>query len=172
MGSSRHKPTENSARINRAVDRASENASFIDDAVAVLHDMRFPAFKESIVKYAKSSGASDDVVALFESLDGYIEYRDLYHLQKSLDENNSERKTMYQVTEKTRTDPDVRTRATDANASIRDREAINESEQRSDFPEVTPTAMSNFICSRCGKPFQNQQDLAKHKEFESGSHVS
>ena len=43
---------------------------------------------------------------------------------------------------------------------------------RKDYPEVTPTAMSNFVCDRCGKPFQNQNDLVQHQRFESGSTVT
>jgi hypothetical protein len=40
-------------------------------------------------------------------------------------------------------------------------------EERKDYPEVTPGAMSNFICNICGKPFQNQNDLVIHQRFES-----
>lgn len=172
MGESRHEPSETSSRINRAVERASENASFIDDSVVTLREMPFPAFRETIVKFARKSGAPDDAVALLESLDGYIEYRDLYHLQKSLEENNTRRKREYQITDKTRADPNVRTRPTDSNGSIRDREAVTEKEQRKDFPEVPPSAMSNFICDRCGKEFQNQHDLVNHRQFESGPALS
>jgi hypothetical protein len=39
-------------------------------------------------------------------------------------------------------------------------------EERKDYPEVTPTAMSLFICKLCGKDFQNQDDLEHHKYFE------
>ena len=41
-------------------------------------------------------------------------------------------------------------------------------EERNDYPEVTPRAMSNFICNTCGKPFQNQNDLLTHQRFERG----
>jgi hypothetical protein len=172
VGDSQHKSTENASRKNRSVERAANDASFIDDSVAMLREMHFPAFKETIVKYAKRSGAPDEVVALFDSLNDYIQYRDLYHLQKSLEENNTGRKRENQMTDKTRMDPDVRIRPTDANASIRDREASNESEQRKDFPEVPPSAMSNYVCDRCGKAFQNQHDLVNHRQFESGTRVS
>ncbi|MFL6355566.1 MAG: hypothetical protein ACJ71J_11365 [Nitrososphaeraceae archaeon] len=39
-------------------------------------------------------------------------------------------------------------------------------EERKDYPEVTPKAMSDFICAVCGKSFQNQDDLIHHREFE------
>jgi hypothetical protein len=48
-------------------------------------------------------------------------------------------------------------------------EAVNPREERGDYPEVTPTAMSNYVCNRCGKPFQNQHDLVQHQKFESGA---
>jgi hypothetical protein len=46
---------------------------------------------------------------------------------------------------------------------------VSEREERKDYPEVSPTAMTNFICDNCHKQFQNQQDLIQHKEFESGT---
>lgn len=172
VGDARHTPAHDSSRINQSVERAARDASFIDSSVALLRDLRFPAFKNAIIQYARQTGAPDDTVALFESLDGYIEFRDLYHVQKSLEENNSGRKDDYQITEETRTNPDFRTRPTDAGESIKDREAASENEERKDYPEVTPTAMSNFTCDRCGKPFQNQQDLQRHRQFETGSTVT
>lgn len=39
-------------------------------------------------------------------------------------------------------------------------------EERKDYPEVPPSAMSNFICNTCGKQFQNQNDLIQHQRFE------
>ena len=88
-------------------------------------------------------------------------------MQKAFEENIPAKKRDYEMTDNTRESPDVRTRQTNADASIKDREAVNEREERKDYPEVTPTAMSNFICDKCGKEFQNQQDLVHHREFES-----
>ena len=51
-------------------------------------------------------------------------------------------------------------------ASIKNTLAINESEERKDFLEITPTAMSEFICKKCGKTFQNHDDLIRHMSFE------
>jgi hypothetical protein len=51
-------------------------------------------------------------------------------------------------------------------SSIKDKEAPDEGEERKDYPEVPPSAMSNFVCDKCGKPFQNQNDLYQHKRFE------
>jgi hypothetical protein len=124
---------------------------------------------------------SDIVVSLFESLDGYIEFRDLYHVQKVLEENLPQKKTRYQITDKAREHPNVRTRYTNntitntsrgsRSKSTKELEAVNEAEERKDYPEVTPTAMRDFICSKCGKSFQNQDDLVHHKNFERGHEI-
>jgi hypothetical protein len=104
--------------------------------------------------------------ALFESLDGYIQYRDIYHVQKALEGNSLEKKKTYQITDQTREQPTVRTRPTTADNSIKEREALSKDEERKDYPEVPPSAMSNFICNTCGKQFQNQNDLIQHQHFE------
>jgi hypothetical protein len=40
--------------------------------------------------------------------------------------------------------------------STKDSEPVNDDEERDDYPEVPPSAMSNFVCDTCGKSFQNQ----------------
>ena len=137
--------------------------------------MKFPAYKKDIINQAKhvtsttnatTATDSDTIIALFESLNGYVRYRDLYHVQEALEENNPEKKKTYQITDSTREQPTVRTHPTTTDASIKEREAVNKNEERKDYPEVPPSAMSNFICSKCGKPFQNQNDLIQHQRFE------
>ena len=100
-----------------------------------------------------------EIVSLFESLDGYIQYKNPYHVRKSIEQNIPKKKLNNQIRDQKRQNPDVRTRETRSNKSIKDREAINLSEERKDYPEVTPTAMSVFICSMCGKEFQNQDNI-------------
>lgn len=173
VDAAKHMPTTyDSEKINSAVEKANRDPDFVDYAVGKLGGLQFPAFKYSIIEYAKSINSDEDVLALFESLNGYMEFRDQYHLYKALQENITAKKKEFQISDKTRESPDVQIRQTTANASIKDREAVNQSEERDDYPEVTPTAMSNFICNRCGKPFQNQQDLAQHQQFESGGTVT
>ena len=171
IDAAKHIPPHNGTRINRAIEKAARNPDFVNRALAQLAGLRFPAFKNNIVDHVKSTNMDneEDIVALFESLDGYIEYRDKYHVQKAIEENVPAKKKDYQITDSTRESPDVRIRQTGADGSIKDREAVSEREERKDYPEVTPTAMSNFVCDKCGKQFQNQQDLLHHKEFESGT---
>jgi hypothetical protein len=174
IDAAKHMPTYDATRINRAIERAARDPDFVTHAVAQLAGLTFPAFKHNILDHIRKTGSEKeeeekDVVALFESLDGYIQYRDQYHVQKAFEENIPAKKKDYQITDSKRENPDVRIRQTYADASIKDREAVNESEERKDYPEVTPTAMTNFICDTCHKQFQNQQDLIQHKQFESGT---
>ena len=177
IDAAKHMPTYDTARINRVVERAASSPDFVSHAVAQLAGLAFPAFKHNIIDHVRSINNTHDdkeeqdgdIVALFESLDGHIEFRDPYHVQKALEENVPSKKKDNQITDNTRESPDVRIRQTYADASIKDREAISEKEERKDYPEVTPTAMSNFICENCGKAFQNQQDLVHHRQFESGT---
>jgi hypothetical protein len=170
VSSDRHTPSYDTNSINRVIERASKEDNFISKAVSCIKEMRFPAYKKEIVDHAtRNVNADSDMLALFESLDGYIEYRDLYHVQKALEENNSEKKKTYQISDQTREQPDVRKRDTTTAAddnSIKDREAVDKTEESKLHPEVSPTAMSNFICNICGKPFQNQNDLVQHQRFE------
>jgi hypothetical protein len=174
IDAAKHVPTHDAARSNRATEKAASNPDFVNHAVAQLAGSAFPAFKHNIIDYVKSIDADEkeDVIALFESLNGYTQYRDQYHVQKALEENIPAKKKDYQISDKTREGQDVRIRQTTADASIKDREAVNEREERKDYPEVTPTAMSNYVCNTCGKEFQNQQDLIQHKQFESGTNVT
>ena len=171
IDAAKHMPTHDATRINHAVEKAARNPEFVNRALAQLAGLRFPASKNNIVDHVKSINTRDeeDVVALFESLDSYIQYRDEYHVQKAIEENVPAKKKDNQITDNTRESPDVRIRQTSADGSIKDREAVNETEERKDYPEVTPTAKSSFTCDKCGKQFQNQQDLVHHKEFESGT---
>jgi hypothetical protein len=174
IDATKHMPTYDTARINRVIESAASSPDFVSHAVAKLSGLAFPAFKHNIIDHVRSINTDDDdeeqddIVALFESLDGYIQFRDPYHVQKAIEENIPSKKKDYQISDNTRESPDVRIRQTDADANIKDREAISEKEERKDYPEVTPTAMSNFVCENCGKAFQNQQDLVHHRQFESG----
>jgi hypothetical protein len=174
IDAAKHVPAYDAARINRAIEKATNNPDFVNKAVAQLAGLRFPAFKHNIIDHVKGIGIDEkeDVIALFESLNGYTQFGDQYHVQKALEENIPSKKKDYQISDGTRESPDVRIRQTTADASIKDREAVNEREERKDYPEVTPTAMSNFVCNRCGKEFQNQHDLIRHKDFESGTNVT
>ncbi len=174
IDAAKHMPAYDATRINRAIERAARDPDFVDHAVSQLGGLTFPAFKHNILDhmkkiYANKEGEGGDVIALFESLNGYIQFRDQYHVQKAFEENIPAKKKDYQITDNKHESPDVRIRETYADASIKDREAVSEREERKDYPEVSPTAMTNFICDTCHKQFQNQQDLIQHKQFESGT---
>jgi hypothetical protein len=174
IDAAKHIPTYDSESINRAIEKASREPDFVNRAVAQLEGLAFPAFKHNIMDHIRKINAEKneeekDFIALFESLDGYIQFRDQYHVQKAFEQNVPAKKKDYQITDSKRENPDVRIRQTYADASIKDREAVSEKEERKDYPEVTPTAMTNYICDNCHKQFQNQQDLIQHKQFETGT---
>jgi hypothetical protein len=162
----KHSPIYDTNSINRAVENASRDSSFIDKSIQMLKGMKFPAYKNEILSYIKNITNDPEVISLFESIDGYIEYKDQYHVHKVLEENNPERKKMHQISDTTRQSPEVRTRDRTIDKSMKNTETVNEGEERKDYPEVPPSAMSNFVCDKCGKIFQNQNDLLQHKRFE------
>jgi hypothetical protein len=166
IGFVKHSSSYDTNALNREVEKASRDPSFITDSVQLLKGIQFPAYKHDILTHIKSTTNDLEVISLFESLDGYIQYKDPYHVQKALEENNSEKKKMHQISDTTRQSPEVLTRDTTIDKSIKDTEAVNEGEERKDYPEVAPSAMSNFVCNTCGKVFQNQNDLLQHKRFE------
>jgi hypothetical protein len=169
--SEKHNPEFDTDSINQAVEKASKDHGFINNAINLIREMKFPVFKKDIISHVKNTNTDRDTMALFESLDGYIQYRDPYHVQKALEENNTERKKTYQITDASREQPAVRTRNTTFDGSIKGREAVGEAEERKDYPEVPPSAMSNFICNTCGKQFQNQNDLIQHQRFEGSENT-
>jgi hypothetical protein len=162
----KHSSSYDTNAINQAVEKASQDPSFITDSVHSLKGIQFPSYKHDILTHIKSITSDLEVISLFESLDGYIQYKDQYHVQKALEQNNSEKKKMHQISDTTRQGPEVLTRGTTIDKSIKDTEAVNKGEERKDYPEVAPSAMSNFVCNTCGKVFQNQNDLLQHKRFE------
>jgi hypothetical protein len=89
-------------------------------------------------------------------------------IRNAIEENNPIKKTKHQITDSTRKNPDVRTRDITIDSSTKEKDALNLNEERSDYPEVTPTAMSEHICNTCGKSFQTRDDLVHHQEFEKG----
>jgi hypothetical protein len=168
VSSIEHDSTYDTNNINKAVEKGSRDANFLNYAASLLVKMQFPAFKNNILEYINKVTTDTNVIALFESLDGYIKFRDVYHVQKALEENNPEKKQTSQISSETRESPITRTRDVTIDSSIRERESTNVNEERKDYPEVTPAAMTNFICDTCGKPFQNQNDLVIHQRFERG----
>jgi hypothetical protein len=112
--SERHRPKYDSDSINRAVDKAIRDSNFLNNTLKLLTGLQFPAYKRDIINYVKASSVADSdiVVSLFESLDGYMEFRDLYHIRKALEGNLPQKKTRYQITDQTREHPNVRTRYT------------------------------------------------------------
>ena len=165
IGAVRHKPKYDAGALNRAVQRAVDDENFLSSSIKLLEGLKFPAFKYNIVDYATKSTKDSDVLSLFESLDGYIEFKDLHHVQQALEVNDPEKKADNQMTDEV---PESASFENPHTTTIKNTQAVSESEERKAFPESSPAAMSKFICKKCGKSFQNQADLVRHKSFEEG----
>jgi hypothetical protein len=177
IGPARHHPTYDSNSINRAVEKSISDPNFLNNAIKLLEKMQFPAFKHNIIDYTIKVTSDKDVVSLFESLNGYIQYENLYQVRKAIEENNPESKKTHQISDQTRYDTAVQSASnthgyrTDDKKRANEIQSMNKNEERKDYPEVSPTAMRHFICDKCGKPFQNQDDLTQHRIFEKENRV-
>ena len=148
IGAVRHKPKYDAGALNRAVQRAVDDENFLSSSIKLLEGLKFPAFKYNIVDYATKSTKDSDVLSLFESL-----------------EVNDPKKADNQMTDEV---PESASFENPHTTTIKNTQAVSESEERKAFPESSPAAMSKVICKKCGKSFQNQADLVRHKSFEEG----
>lgn len=90
-----HRSTFDTEKINRAIERVARGDDrFIDSAIGQLEGLPFPAFKHKILEHARNKTQDQDVIGLFEGLDGYIAFRDTYHLRKAIEENGKDRKSV------------------------------------------------------------------------------
>jgi hypothetical protein len=164
-----HKPTYDSESLNRAMARAITDENFLNSSINLLKGLRFPALKGAIIKHISKTTSDPDILTLFQNLDGYIQFKDQYHIRKAIEENDPKKKVENQITDETRENPVHTQTSHHAGAgSIKASQAVAESEERRDFPEVNPTARTEFVCKKCGKSFQTSDDLARHKRFEEG----
>jgi hypothetical protein len=150
--SERHLPTVDSNSINKAVERAGKDRDFILNAVQQLSELKFPAYKHQIIDFLKKNSANSQLLALFESLNGTILYRDQYHIKKAFEQNNPEAKQEHQISDEKRTNLEVK--------------KIDPSHKRKDYSEVPATAIREYVCDLCGKTFQTRDDLIHHQKFE------
>src|SRR4030095_4664167 len=81
IGFVKHSSSYDTNALNRAVEKASRDPSFITDSVQLLKGIQFPAYKHDILTHIKSTTNDLEVISLFESLDGYMQYKDQYHVQ-------------------------------------------------------------------------------------------
>jgi hypothetical protein len=95
----RHKPTHDSDSLNQAVGRAINDQNFLNTSINLLRGLNFPAFKNNIIDHIKKATEDPDAISLFESLDGYIQYKDQYHVQKALEVNDPKKKEENQITD-------------------------------------------------------------------------
>lgn len=148
-----HVSTVDTKAINKAVEKASKDRNFISNVVKRLDGLKFPAYKHQIIDFLNKNSSSNEILSLFESLNGTTLYKDQYHIQKAFEQNNPEAKKENQITDQSRTNLKVK--------------PVDPSHKRKDYTEVQATAPKNYVCDLCGKSFLTRDDLIHHQEFES-----
>lgn len=138
--------------VQNAVNKASNDAGFISQVVEKLDSVKFPAYKHQILTFIEGKSSDENVIGLLKSLNDSILFRDKYDVKQGLEQENSESKQQYQISDNTRENLEV--------------EHPDSTRKRKDYPETPATAMKNYICNLCGKDFQSKDQLTKHQEFE------
>lgn len=80
-----------------AIEKANRDPNFIKKSVQMLSNMEFPSYKDNILTYVKRSTNESEVLSLFESLDGNIEFKDQYHVERALEETTHKSKYDFQL---------------------------------------------------------------------------
>ena len=148
----RHIPTVDSNSINQAVERASKDRNFISKALEQLGRLEFPAYKRQLIEHLKNNSADSETLALFESLNAMMLYRDHYQVKKAIEQNNPKAKNEHQVSDQTRTNLDVK--------------KVDSAHKRKDYPSKTCNCYCIMLVIFVVKTFQVRDDLIHHQEFE------
>ena len=148
----KHNAEKDRELVRNAVNKASKDADFIYQVVEKLDTLKFPVYKHQILTFINSKSFDEDVIGLLKSLNDSVLFRDKYDVKRGLEQENTELKQKYQISDSTRQNLEV--------------EHVNSTQKRKDFPETPATAMKNYTCNFCGKDFQSKDQLTKHQEFE------
>ena len=134
------------------MNKASKDSTFISQVIEQLDTLKFPAYKYQILSFIQSRSSDDNVIGLLKSLNDTVLFRDKYDVKQGLEQENSESKQQYQISDNTRKNLKV--------------QHPDQTQKRKDYPQTPATAMKNYVCNFCGKDFQSKDQLTKHQEFE------
>lgn len=148
----RHNAEDNQESLHNAVNKGSKDSTFISQVIEQLDTLKFPAYKYQILSFIQSRSSDDNVIGLLKSLNDTVLFRDKYDVKQGLEQENSESKQQYQISDNTRKNLKV--------------QHPDQTQKRKDYPETPATAMKNYVCNFCGKDFQSKDQLTKHQEFE------
>lgn len=162
-----HRSTFDTEKLNKATERVARgDRKFIENTVDLLRDLQFPAFKHKMLEHISKKTQDQEMISLIESLDGYIEFKDTYHVRTAIEEYGEKYKLERRISDETRERPNFNVRPIEPGQSIKDKEVASEEEERKDYPEIPPTTRMDYICGKCGKAFLTPDDLVLHKRFE------
>ena len=150
--SERDNPQSDHKSIRHAVNKARKNSNFISKVVEQLDTLKFPAYKHQILSFIQNKFSDSDDMGLLKSLNDTVLFKSKYDVKQGLEQENSELKQQYQISDNTRKNLHVR--------------HPDPTQKRKDYPETPATAMKNYICDFCGKEFQSRDQLTTHQEFE------
>jgi len=148
----RHNAEDNQESLHNAVRKASKDSTFISEVVEQLDTLKFPAYKHQILSFIQNRSSDNNVIGLLNSLNDTVLFRDKYDVKQGLEQENSESKQLYQISDNTRLNLKV--------------QHPDQTQKRKDYPETPATAAKTYICDFCGKDFQSKDQLTKHQEFE------
>lgn len=165
-----HRSTFDTERINRAIERvATGDEQFKSETVDMLRDLQFPAFKHKMLEHVMKKTKDPDTIGLVESLDGYIAFKDTYHVRTAIEGNGEQYKLSHRISDETRARPNFNVRPVMPGQSIKEKEVVRKEEEREDYPEIPPTTPKDYVCGVCGKSFLTRDDLVHHQRFETGT---
>lgn len=140
--------------LNQSVEKAINDPKFLTSSLSLLEDMRFPTYKDKIINHVKKISNDENIIALFNTLSGSLEYKDITHIKNIIQSNipakNSPSKT------KNPHELNVNPITSEKNLTP---------DEKND--SISNDSMRQYICNTCGKPFLTREDLSIHQKFEN-----
>src|SRR5438105_14734473 len=82
-----HEASVNSDALNRSTERATREAAFLETAIALLHGLNFPAYRQQILDHVKAASPNSECIGLYQMLDHYIQYDDAEQIRAAFEVN-------------------------------------------------------------------------------------
>ena len=73
--------------LNQSVEKAINDPKFLTSSLSLLEDMRFPTYKDKIINHVKKISNDENIIALFNTLSGSLEYKDITHIKNIIQSN-------------------------------------------------------------------------------------
>jgi hypothetical protein len=95
--SEKHYSKTDTDLLNKAVQKANKDRSFVTDTLNQLKGLEFPAYKKDMIEFMRQTSATEKNMSLVRTLtDGNL-YHSLYQVKKALEQENPEAKQDNQI---------------------------------------------------------------------------